>query len=759
MQPSASIPTHRDPQSRNVLTARSAPIPGPILTSASASASPARIPSPSSAPAASAAGALSPPAAKRPKTELAQRQARLPVALPVYTRDAKAEASRDTSGRIASAAAWTSAAEPGLAADGSRPGDSAHALRDQFMRLIRTEKWFSLAEAMQDLAGRPSEVRVRGLEALMDIRQTLSGASASGASSSSSSSASASFAESEAAHQLVEGLDSVLDLLARGRARVAAAPPWEDIDPPAEAPQLREADQASVWRENIADAREAEVLCAYYRLLFANALEPRPGSDWQHMSLRLLPALNAAAQSVEAFARHSKVWRGPTMGPLTPCWMARVAFENGEGGITARLVNALDTTRVVNISNSILASLQSLPAADVKRLLWDARPPPANWALHLLKLSPIAQGGKRFVEALENPDLSSNVYHWLRRAEPAQVNAKMPELVRTFDTHGAVMWDAVLDGIVDAGIEPLSLLTDMILKLPHLGTGWKLDYLMGVLLHSIKPAPNAEGQVQMTRESGTLHRSPPMAGTAQSNRTLRTLLAAVGQPRRQADGRLVSDRQLLPSVAASVIRYLRRFDIYQSQEEASSHSRYLPMWEHFAGLMREAIPDLHDADLVTLEACHRATMATDPAKPTVGSLPGNFPAWPDLFYSTSWSTAPGTLGQKRLSSSAFLQVHGVSLRQALSEPERSSGEGPGMTALRALHDFLQAPIPQPFFHRAGEPWEPARIAREALTQLSARLALLEPTLDASAAAADSPLRKRARTIEERLTRIAGAGAL
>ena len=551
----------------------------------------------------------------------------------------------------------------------------------------------------------------------------------------------------------------MLDLLARGTAQVDAAPPWEDIDPPAEAPQLGEADQASVWRENIADARETEVLCAYYRLLFAIALEPRPGSGWEHMSLRLLPALNAAAQSVEAFARHSKVWRGPTMGPLTPCLMARVAFENGEGGITARLVNALDTTRVVNISNSILASLQSRPAADVKRLLWDARPTPADWALHLLKLSPTANGGKRFAEALENPDLSSNVYHWLRRVETAQVNAKMPALVRTFDTHGSVMWDAVLDGIVDAGIEPLSLLTYMILALPHLGTGWKLDYLMGVLLHSIKPAPNAEGQVQMTRASGTCHRSPPMAGTAQSNRTLRTLLAAVGKPRRQADGRLVSDRQLLPSVAASVIRYLRRFDIYQSQEEASSHSRYLPMWEHFAGLMREAIPDLHDADLVTLEACHRATMATDPAKPTFGSTPGNFPAWPDVFYSTSWSTAPGTLGQKRRSSKGFLLVHGVVLRHALSEPERSSGEGPGITALRALHDFLQAPIPQPVVHPAGERWEPARIAREALTQLSARLAQMEPRLDASAAAADSPLRKRARTIEERLTRIAGAGAL
>jgi hypothetical protein len=36
---------------------------------------------------------------------------------------------------------------------------------------------------------------------------------------------------------------------------------------------------------------------------------------------------------------------------------------------------------------------------------------------------------------------------------------------------------------------------------------------------------------------------------------------------------------------------------------------------------------------------------------------------------------------------------------------------------------------------------------------------MEPRLDASAAAADSPLRKRARTIEEQLTRIAGDGAL
>ena len=82
-----------------------------------------------------------------------------------------------------------------------------------------------------------------------------------------------------------------------------------------------------------------------------------------------------------------------------------------------------------------------------------------------------------------------------------------------------------------------------------------------------------------------------------------------------------------------------------------------------------------------------------------------------------------------------------------------------MTALRALHDFLQAPIPQPVVHPAGEPWEPARIAREALTQLFEQLAQLEPRLDAYAAAADSPLRNRARTIVERLTRIAGAGAL
>ena len=82
-----------------------------------------------------------------------------------------------------------------------------------------------------------------------------------------------------------------------------------------------------------------------------------------------------------------------------------------------------------------------------------------------------------------------------------------------------------------------------------------------------------------------------------------------------------------------------------------------------------------------------------------------------------------------------------------------------MTALGALHDFLRAPIPQPVFLPAGETWEPARIAREALTQLSAQLAQMEPRLDASAAAADSPLRKRARAIEERLTRIAGAGAL
>jgi hypothetical protein len=96
----------------------------------------------------------------------------------------------------------------------------------------------------------------------------------------------------------------------------------------------------------------------------------------------------------------------------------------------------------------------------------------------------------------------------------------------------------------------------------------------------------------------------------------------------------------------------------------------------------------------------------------------------------------------------------VYLRQALSEPERSSGEGPDMTALRALHDFLRAPIPQPVFLSAGETWEPARIARDALAQLSAQLAQLEPRLDASAAAADSPLRKRARAIEERLTRIA-----
>jgi hypothetical protein len=444
---------------------------------------------------------------------------------------------------------------------------------------------------------------------------------------------------------------------------VAAAPSWETIDPPDEAPQLREADRASDWQQNIADAREAEVLSAYYRLLFANALEQRPGSDWEHMSLRLLPAVNAAAQSEEAFARHSKVWRGPTMASLTPCWMARVAFENGQGEITRRLVNALDTTRAVNISNGILARLQSRPAADVKRLLRDASSTPLEWALHLLKRSATAKDGKRFAEALENPDLCSNVYHWLRRAEPAQLSAQMPALLRIFETHGVLMWEAVLDGLVDSGAEPLALLTHMIVKLPHLGTGWKLDFLMGALLHRIKPEPNAEGQVQMTRASGTLHYSPPMAGTAESDRTLRTLLAAVGKPRRQADGRLVSDGQLLPSVAASVIRYLRRFDIYQSQEEASSHSRYLPMWEHFARLMREAIPDLHDANLAALEACHRATMATDPAQPIIASTSGRFPAWPDLIYFTSWTLAPDEFGRKRLSSSGFLHVHAHHLRQ------------------------------------------------------------------------------------------------
>lgn len=299
-----------------------------------------------------------------------------------------------------------------------------------------------------------------------------------------------------------------------------------------------------------------------------------------------------------------------------------------------------------------------------------------------------------FERAVDCPAVGKLAFHLLRMSDPVSLQGQVPGLIRLLPHLSQRHIRACLEGLVEAGIAPLSLVPLALTAVRDLGPCYRMEVLR-TLLPKLHRARTGDGKLLLLRPTLGVQPVPDAPGTEAGDQDLRSIFKAVGYAQQ-----LAKDPQsavlLLKDVVRAVLQYLHQFEDHEGRLSDTPPVQWVPAWPRVERLLREAIPVFYPMEMPQLRHCYKEVMSNSPDK--LGDI--NVAAWdrvtPDAIWQIDWSLDPNKEGNVHFDEHAFLRKASDTTRE-LSSLQSAPGQVQALPDREALNQlrFLLTLLKQP----------------------------------------------------------------